>query len=138
MPAEEAQVSQSSDVLGSGSKGIAPLGARDNVGETNSRLPTFVPVAIAGNFAPLLPLLLWFEPAVGALALAVVALTLGLVDILAPASPDVGAALSWSAIWTWQAPNRSAVLSPGPSRPGPVRLTLVVGFMLQHSLEKRL
>ena len=127
---------QSSDVLGSGSKGIAPRGAGGNVGETNSRLPAFVPVAIAGNFAPLL--WLWFELAVGAVALAVVALTVGLADILAPASPDVGAALSWSAIWTWQAPNRSAVLSPGPSLPGPVRLTLVVGFMLQHSLEKRL
>ena len=71
--------------------------ARSHIGEANSRLPTFVLLALAGNFAPLL--LLWFVAAVHAVGagrvVSVVALIVGLADMLAPTLQDAPARLSW-------------------------------------------
>jgi hypothetical protein len=83
--------------------------------------------------------LLWLAPAHGPVAARlVVAVVLGLADILAPTSQDVSAGFPGQRFNLDTPQSRPAFLSPDLSRSGAVRLASVVSFMSKHSLEDRL
>jgi hypothetical protein len=84
--------------------------------------------------------LLWLAPPHDPVAASLVVATviLGLADVPTPTSQDASAGFPGERFNLGTPQNRFAFLSASPSQAGPVRLTLVVGFMLQHALEKRL
>jgi len=123
---EDAWVPQASGFPGIEAKGIVPRSVREHVGEANSRLPTFVLLAVAEIGIVFVVARTWSG---GCEARRRRCRRSWLTDILAPTSQYVGAGVAGKRFGLGTPQSRPALSSPGQSRSGRVRLASVVSFL---------
>jgi len=123
---EDAWVPQASGFPGIEAKGIVPRSVREHVGEANSRLPTFVLLAVAEIGIVFVVARTWSG---GCEARRRRCCRPWLADILAPTSQYVGAGFAGKRFGLGTPQSRPALSSPGQSRSGRVRLASVVSFL---------